>query len=260
MPGILEGKVAVVTGGTRGIGRAIAEAFHAEGASVALSGRSEDKGRAALEEMGGERLYFQSADARIQSEVEAFIDASTEALGPVDILVNNAGGSSGFALAGDLSDQAWQEAADWILNSTFWATRRVLPSMRDRGWGRIIAVSSLEAKFLKTPMASHYATFKAAVNAFTRAVAVEYGSFGITSNSICPGAVETDLMRTAGLESAEASGMTYEQFIDHYASQTLTGKINTVQEVAAVALLLVSPAGSGITGTAINVDGGTSPF
>jgi NAD(P)-dependent dehydrogenase (short-subunit alcohol dehydrogenase family) len=256
----LQGRVAVVTGGTRGIGRAVAESLLGAGAAVAISGRSEDKGKAAIEEMGGERLFFQSGDARLKADVESFIDAAADALGPIDILVNNAGGSSGFALIGDLSDDAWQEAADWILNSTFWATRRVLPGMKERGWGRIIQISSLESKFLKTPMAGHYSTFKAAVNMFSRAVAVEYGSFGITSNSICPGAVETDLMKSAGLDNAEASGMSYEQFLDHYASQTLTGKINTVEEVAAVALLLASQAGAGITGTAINVDGGTSPW
>ena len=260
MSGLLEGRVALVTGGTRGIGRAIAESLHGEGAAVAMSGRSAEKGKAAVEEMGGERLFFQAGDARAKADVESLIEATVESLGPIDILVNNAGGSSGFALLGELSDEAWQEAADWILNSTFWATRAVLPGMRERGWGRIINVSSLESKFLKTPMAGHYATFKAAVNAFGRAVAVEYGQFGITSNSICPGAVETDLMRSAGMDNAEASGMSYEGFLDHYASQTLTGKINTVDEVAAVALLLASPAGAGITGTAINVDGGTSPW
>jgi 3-hydroxybutyrate dehydrogenase len=261
MSKFLDGRVAAVTGGTRGIGRAIAEALHAEGARVAMSGRTEAKGRAALEEMGGgDDLFFAAGDARIRADVERFIDQAVEALGPVDILVNNAGGSSGFALVGDLSDEAWQEAADWILNSTFWATRRVVNPMRDRGWGRIVNISSIEAKFLKTPMAGHYATFKAAVNAFGRAVAVEYGKAGITCNTICPGAVETDLMRTAGLDNAEASGMTYEEFIDHYASETLTGRINAVEEVAAVALLLVSPAGAGITGATINVDGGTSPW
>lgn len=260
MAGMLEGRVAAVTGGTRGIGRAVAEAFHSEGALVALSGRSPEKGKAAVEEMGGEGVFFQAGDARVKSQVEGFIHAATESLGPIDILVNNAGGSSGFALVGELSDESWQEAADWILNSTFWATRRVLPGMKERGWGRIMQISSLEAKFLKTPMASHYATFKAAVNMFSRAVAVEYGQFGITSNSICPGGVETDLTRTAGLENAKASGITYEEFLDHYASQTLTGRLNTVDEVAAVALLLASPAGAGITGTSINVDGGTSPW
>jgi 3-hydroxybutyrate dehydrogenase/3-oxoacyl-[acyl-carrier protein] reductase len=195
MGNLLDGKVALVTGGTRGIGRAIAEAFHAEGAAVALSGRSEDKGRAALEEMGGgDRLFFQAGDARRKADVDSLIDATVAAFGPIDILVNNAGGSSGFALAGDLSDEAWQESADWILNSTFWATRRVLNPMKERGFGRIINISSLESKYLKTPMASHYATFKAAVNTFGRAVAVEYGQFGITANAICPGAIETDLM------------------------------------------------------------------
>ncbi len=241
----LEGRVAVVTGGTRGIGRAVAEALLGAGASVAVSGRSPDKGKAAVEEMGTDRVFFQSGDARMKADVEGLIDATAERFGPIDILVNNAGGSSGFALIGELSDEAWQEASDWILNSTFWATRRVLPSMRERGWGRIIHVSSLESKFLKTPMAGHYATFKAAVNAFSRAVAVEYGQYGITSNAICPGAVETDLMKTTGMDNAEASGMTYEQFIDHYASQTLTGRINTVEEIAAVALLLAGPPGPG---------------
>lgn len=256
----LQGKVAVVTGGTRGIGRAIAEALLEEGASVAMSGRSADKGKAAVEEMGGERVLFRAGDARVKADVEDLIDATAAAFGPVDVLVNNAGGSSGFALVGELSDESWQEAADWILNSTFWATRRVLGPMKERGWGRIINISSLEAKFLKTPMAGHYATFKAAVNMFSRAVAVEYGPFGITSNCICPGGVETDLMRTAGLDNANATGISYEEFLGHYASQTLTGKLNTVEEVAAVARLLASPAGGGITGTAINVDGGTSPF
>ncbi len=260
MSEVLKGKVAAVTGGTRGIGRAIAEAFHGAGAAVAMSGRSPEKGEAAIEEMGGHGLYFQAGDARIQADVERFIDASAEALGPIDILVNNAGGSSGFAFLGELSDEAWQEAADWILNSTFWATRRVLPGMKERGWGRIVHISSLESKYLKTPMAGHYATFKAAVNMFSRAVAVEYGMFGITSNAICPGAVETDLMQTTGRDSADAAGITYEQFLEHYSSQALTGKLNTVEEVAALALLLVSPQGAGITGTAINVDGGTSPY
>jgi len=210
--------------------------------------------------MGGERLYFQSGDARIQGDVEGFIDGAVAALGPVDILVNNAGGSSGFAFIGELTDEAWVEAGNWILNSTFWATRRVLPSMKERGWGRIMQISSLESKYQKAAMSGHYSTFKAAVNAFSRAVAIEYSAFGVTSNSICPGAVETDLMKNAGADSAEALGITYEEFLGDYARQTLTGKINTVEEVAAVAMLLASPAGAGITGTTINVDGGTAPY
>ncbi len=255
----LAGRVAVVTGGSRGIGRGVAEALHGAGATVVLSGKSIDKGRAAVEEMGRDRVHFHAGDARRRADVEALIDFTEASAGPVDILVNNAGGSSGFALIAELSDESWQEAADWILNSTFWASRRVLPGMKHRGWGRIIQISSLESKYYVSPLAGHYATFKAAVNALSRAIAVEYGQYGITSNSICPGAVETDLMKSSGADAAAASGQTYEEFLGHYAQQTLTGRINTVEEIGAVALLLASDLGAGITGTTINVDAGTSP-
>jgi 3-hydroxybutyrate dehydrogenase len=256
----LNGKSAVVTGGTRGIGRGIAEALLEAGATVVISGTNADKGQQALEEMGaGDNAMFHRADARRRVDTEALIDAAVATYGSIDILVNNAGGSSGFALVADLSDEAWAEAGDWILNSAFWATRRALPAMVASGWGRIISISSLESKTMQTPMASHYATFKLALNGFTRCVAVEYASAGITANAICPGAVETDLMKTTGADNAAASGLSYEQFVDTYAQQALTKQLNTVDEVAAVALLLASPAGAGITGTTINVDGGTSP-
>lgn len=258
---MLEGKVAVVTGGSRGIGRAIAEAMLDAGATVAISGSTEEKGQRALEEMAaGERAAFFRADARVQTDQEALVVDAASRFGGVDILVNNAGGSSGFALVADLADDAWQEAADWVLNSAFWATRKALPHMVSAGWGRIINISSLEAKTAQTPMASHYTAFKAALNGFSRCVAAEYASAGITSNSICPGAVETDLMTVTGAKSAEAAGMSYEAFKDAYAQQSLTKRLNTVEEVAAVALLLASPAGAGITGATINVDGGTSPW
>ena len=265
----LENKVAVVTGGTRGIGRAITEAFLLEGASVVVSGRDATKGAVAIGELTQllasnnlpvDRVHFVPGDARLQADTEALIDESTAKFGQVDILVNNAGGSSGFALIGDLSDDAWNEANNWVLNSTFWASRRVLNGMKDRGFGRIINISSLESKTVQTPMAGHYSVFKAAVNALGRAITAEYGPYGITANSICPGAVETDLMKTTGRDSAAAMGISYEEFLDSYAQQTLTKKINTVDECAAVAVLLASNAGAGIAGTTINVDGGTSPF
>jgi NAD(P)-dependent dehydrogenase (short-subunit alcohol dehydrogenase family) len=255
----LEDRTAVVTGGSRGIGRRIAERLLEEGARVVISGKSEEKGRRALEEMAaGDRAVFMSADARSQADTERLIDFAVETFGGVQILVNNAGGSSGFALVADLSDEAWQEAADWNLNSAFWAIRRSLPHMVAAGWGRIINISSLESKGHITPTASHYGTFKVALNWLTRAVAIEYGTSGITANSICPGAVETDLMQVTGAENAAGQGLTYEQFLDIYAQQSLTKKLNTVDEVAAVAMLLASSAGAGITGTSINVDGGTS--
>jgi len=257
----LRGHVAVITGGTRGLGRGIADAMLDAGASVVISGRSAEKGTAALAEMGeGRPVLFVAGDARVQADVEGLVDAAIERFGHVDILVNNAGGSSGFAQVAELSDEAWREAQDWILSSTFWATRRALPSMVQRGWGRVINISSVEGKMVKKPLASHYATFKHAVIGFTKAAAVEYGPKGITINAICPGAVETDLMKITGRKAAETAGVSYEDFLGGYAAEALTKNINTVEQIVAMAMLLASDAGAGITGTAINVDGGTSPY
>ena len=259
--GKCEARVAVVTGGSRGIGRAIAEALLAEGASVAICGRSEEKGKTALDEMGaGDRGHFIACDVRQQHEVEDFIDAAATHFGSLDILVNNAGGSDGFARVHELTDQAWQNALAWNLNSVFWATRRALPHMLRDGWGRIITISSIEGKQANKPAISHYITNKHAINGFVKAVACEYGPDGITSNAICPGAIETDTMRNAGAVAAAAAGISYEEFLGRYAQESMIKRLNTAGEVAAMAVLLASDAGAGITGSLINVDGGSAPW
>ncbi|MDP6828470.1 MAG: SDR family oxidoreductase [Pseudomonadales bacterium] len=256
---MLTGQVAVITGSTRGIGRAIAEALLAKGASVVVNGRSREKGARAVEEMaGGDRVLFVAGDVTCQEDVENVVSAAIERYGKVDILVNNAGGSSGFALVADLSDEAWQQAAAWILHSAFWATRAALKDMAKRGYGRIINISSVEGRQANKATASHYITFKHALNGFTKAVAFEYGATGITCNAISPGGVETDLMTETGPAAAESAGITYEQFKDNYAQETAIKRLNTVEEVAAVALLLVSPEGGGFTGANLPVDGGTA--
>jgi NAD(P)-dependent dehydrogenase (short-subunit alcohol dehydrogenase family) len=257
----LHQRVAVVTGGTRGIGRGIAEAFLAEGAAVVISGKSADKGKQAVEEMNAaDRVTFVPCDVRVQSEVEYLIDEAKRIYGRVDILVNNAGGTDGWALVHELSDEAWQNALNWNINAVFWGTRRALKYMLEGGWGRIINISSVEGKQGNKPAVSHYITNKHAVNGFTKAVAHEYGTNSITSNAICPGAVETDLMKEAGPGAAAQAGITYEQFLDNYAQESSIKRLNTVDEVAAVAVLLASDAGAGITGGMINVDGGTSQW
>jgi 3-hydroxybutyrate dehydrogenase/3-oxoacyl-[acyl-carrier protein] reductase len=259
--GKLESRVAVVTGGTRGIGRGIADAFLDEGASVVISGKTKEKGQQALQEMNaGDRAHFIPCDVRSQAEIEQFIDDAAAHFGHIDILVNNAGGSNGFALIHELSDEAWQNALNWNLNSTFWATRRALPFMLSKEWGRVISISSVEGKQANKAMVSHYITNKHAIHGFVKAAAFEYGPLGITSNAICPGVVETDLTRDAGASAAEAMGITYEQFLTRYAGDSMTKKINTVEEVAAVAVLLASDVGAGITGSLLNVDGGSSSW
>ena len=259
---LLDGKVAAITGGTRGIGRGIAEAFLAEGASVVVSGRSVEKGERALAEMGvGDRARFVAGDVLNQADAEAVPDAAVEAYGRLDILVNNAGGSGGFGLVHELSDEAWSVTADWILNSTFWATRRALQHMVRQGeGGRIINISSVEGKQANKAAVSPYIVFKHALNGFTKAVAFEYGPMGITSNAICPGAIETDLMVEAGPTAAATAGITYEEFLDNYAQESMIKRLNTVEEVAAMAVLLASPAGGGITSGLLNVDGGTAAW
>jgi NAD(P)-dependent dehydrogenase (short-subunit alcohol dehydrogenase family) len=259
--GSLDKRVAVVTGGTRGIGRGIAEAFLANGAAVVVSGKSAAKGAQAVDEMGGgDRVSFVPCDVRNRDDVNRLIDEAAKRYGSVDILVNNAGGTDGWALVHELSDAAWDNALNWNINAVFWATRRALGHMLDKGWGRIINISSVEGKQANKAAGSHYITNKHAINGFTKAVAFEYGARGITCNAICPGAIETDLMKEAGPGAAASAGITYEQFLDNYAQESAIKRLNTVEEVAAMAALLASEVGGGITGALLNVDGGTAQW
>jgi 3-hydroxybutyrate dehydrogenase len=261
MGGQLEGRVAVITAGSTGIGFGIARAFLAEGASVVLGNRSEEKGAHALTRLNaGDRAVFKATDALIRTDVDALVDYAVEKFGKLDIMVNCAGGCDGYALVGDLSDEAWQKAMDWIAGSAFWGTRRALKYMLPAGYGRIINIASIEGKIASKPMVSHYIAGKHAMIGLTKATAVEYGTTGITSNAICPGPIETELMMDAGAQAAEAAGITYQQFLEAFAEDCLTKELQTVEQVAGMAVLLAGPLGNGMTGSTYNVDGGSSPF
>ena len=254
----LDGKVAAITGGTRGIGRAIAEAIVAEGGKVAINGRSEEKGQQALAEIGaGDRAIFVQGDVLQRADCDRLVDTTVATFGTIDIMVNNAGGSGGFAPVAQLSDESWLECLDWCLNHTFWCTRRALQTMEPNGFGRIINISSVEGRQANKAMVSHYITNKHAINGLTRAVAFEYGPVGVTCNAICPGAIETDIMRNVGPQAAAAAGITYEQFIESYANEASIKRLNTLEEVAAMAVLLCSKEGGGINGAILDVHGGT---
>ena len=255
----LSGKVVAVTGGSRGIGKAIAEALLRTGASVAINGRNEEKGHQTIKEIGEDQpIIFIKGDVRKQSEVENFIAKTIEKFGQIDILINNAGGSGGFAPVSELTDEAWENAAAWILHSTFWATRAALRDMNQRGWGRIINISSVEGRQANKENVAHYITFKHAMNGFTKAVAFENGAKGITCNAISPGAVETDLMMEQGPAAAASMGISYEEFKQNYAQESSIKRLNTTDEVSGLAVFLCSELGSGITGAILPVDGGTS--
>jgi NAD(P)-dependent dehydrogenase (short-subunit alcohol dehydrogenase family) len=256
----LEGKIAAITGGTAGMGRGIAEAFLAEGAKVALFARNADKGAKVLEELGaGDRAIFVAGDVMRQSDLEGFVDHAIAHFGTLDILVNNAGGAGDLQPLVNLSDHAFDEAMKWNVYSTFWASRRALPVMLEKQDGRIINISSMEGKHGK-PVLTAYSAAKHAVNGVTKSLAREVGAQGVTVNAICPGLVITDIIRNNGPATAKAMGMEFEEMVTMFAAEAAIKRPNTVEEIAAVAVLLASKAGAGITGAQISVDGGTTQY
>lgn len=259
--GKLDGLVACITGGTRSIGRGMAEAFLAEGAKVVVNGRNAEKGEAAVAEMGGgENVAFYAGDASKQDAVEGLIDFTIERYGQLDICCLNSGGVQNTAPVHMMSDEEWNLEIDWNLNHVFWGMRKALQHMIPRESGRIIVTSSVEGKLGK-PGIPGYAATKHAVNGLVKAAAHEVGTLGITVNSILPGLIETDIVRETGPASAEMMGLdSYEAMLDLFAQESAIKRMNTVEEVAAVAVLLASPAAKNMTGCMFPVDGGTMPY
>ena len=257
----LEGKVALVTGSTAGIGFAIAQAFLREGASVVVSGRNAEAGEKALADLGaGDRAIFCAGDVKKQDEVEHLVAATVEHFGRIDILVNNAGGANGLgAPIWEMSDETWNDTMTWNLSSTFWGTRAALKHMVRQTSGRVINISSVEGKHGK-PILTPYVAAKHAINGFTKSVAKEVGTLGITVNAICPGLVVTDIVKREGPASAAGMGLTFDGMIELFAAESAIKRPNTVEEVAAVAVLLASDLAAGITGATYSVDGGTAAY
>jgi len=259
--GKLEGKVACITGGTRSIGRAMAEAFVAEGAKVVVNGRDAEKGQRCLEEMGaGDDAAFFAGDASEQSTVEGLVDFTIETYGQLDICCLNSGGVKMTAPVAQMTDEEWTLEVDWNLNHVFWGMRRALQHMVPRETGRILVTSSVEGKLGK-PGIPGYAATKHAVNGLVKAAAHEVGTLGITVNSILPGLIETDIVRATGPDSAVAMGLdNYDALLNVFAQEAAIKRLNTVEEVAAVAVHLASDAARNMTGCMFPVDGGTMPY
>jgi len=258
--GKLDGRVAVITSGSTGIGRGIGEAFLAEGAQVVINGRDAEKGARALKEMNaGENGHFIKGDVTVREDIDAVVGGTVEHFGRLDILVNNAGGLIKTAPVANLADEDWDYAVKWNLYSAFWASRKALEYMIPQQSGRIINISSVEGKHGK-PAIPAYVTCKHALIGLTKAIAKETGTSGVTCNAICPGLVWTDVLVATGPDSAKEMGITFEQMVDQFAQETALKRISTVEEVAAVAVLLASDVAAGITGSAYNVDGGTAAY
>ena len=258
--GLLDGRVACVTGGTRGIGLACAKAFLDEGALVVINGRDRAKAERTLAELdAGDRVHFIAGDVKLREDCDAIVDGTVAHFGRIDILMANAGGGDNHAPVAQLTDESMQDTMVWNFWHTFWTMRRALNHMIPQQWGRIITMSSVEGKVGK-PGISTYVAAKHAINGLTKSAAREVGTLGITVNSVCPGAIETDVMMAAGPGAAESMGMSYEALLDMFAQEAATKRLCEVEDVAAVAVLLASDAGAGITGSMISIDGGTSPY
>lgn len=255
---LLQDKVAVVTGGSAGIGRAIAETFLAQGAYVMIGSRSPETGEKVLAELGaGDRARFVATDVTQRDDLDRLIDSAHGWLGHLDITVLNAGGVGKSSHIAEMSDEEWQFELDMNLTHTFRGIRRSLKYMIEQKSGRILCMSSVEGKRGR-PGIGGYAANKAAINTLVKAVAHEVGTHGITVNSLCPGLVLTDLVNERGGAGQGMSGV--DEVIEAYSREAATKRPVTRDEVAAAALFLASEPASGITGQAISVDGGTAHY
>ena len=261
----LQGKVAVVTGGGRGIGRAICLAFADEGADVLVAADVESQVKAVAAEVEARRrkAIAYRFDVVKPDEVEELLNATLAAFGRVDVLVNCAGVVGKRAFAFDTDDAEWRRVIEVNLFGTYHCVKRFLPAMMRQGEGRIINIASISGK-QASPTNVAYSASKHAVIGLTRTVAAEMGLLGIpgiTVNAICPGVVNTEMIMGAGGvvdEIARLLQTSREQVVqERILPMSIQRRLLDAEEIAAAAVYLASPAARGVTGQAINVCGGT---
>ncbi len=257
---LLEGRVAVVTGGGRGIGRAIALRFASEGAAVLVAARTVAEIRRVAEEIekAGGRSAWVTADVSREAHCRRIVSAARKQLGPVHILVNNAGDYGPVKPVEEISPDEWDAVIAAHLRGAYLLTRLVLPEMYARRSGAILNISSLSAK-AAFAWSSPYAAAKAGLLGLTRVVAAEAAKKGVRVNAICPGAVtETRMSQELGKKLARRLRVSREAQLSQFLSGVLQARGVKADEVAAAALFLVSDQASAITGQALNVDGGAA--
>ena len=250
----LQGKVAIVTGGTQGIGRATAEKFAAEGASVVIVARARarlDAVVAAINKNGGKAIGV-SADMSNEADAARVIPAAVQAFGRVDILVNNAGTSNRGAFE-SVTDSTWQADFDLKMFGAIRLIRKAIPEMRKQGGGRIINITNIGAK---QPQGGSMPTSvtRAAGLAMTKALSKEFAADNILVNTVCIGLIRAGQHET----KAAKAGREVEELYTEMGKAIPLGRVGHAEEVANVIVFLGSDAASYVTGTSINLDGGTS--
>jgi 3-oxoacyl-[acyl-carrier protein] reductase len=248
----LKGKTALVTAASKGMGRACALQFAAEGARVAICARTEADVKAVADEIrskGGEVLALR-ADVTNAADVKALVSRTIETFGGVDILVANAGGPPRGGLT-EMSDEQWHAAFDVTVVSVVRLIREVVPSMRARKWGRILTIQSVSVKQPVDGLLLSNAT-RPATAGLMKTLVPELGKDNITFNVVCPGPIMTDRF----LGGAKQAGLPVDQYVAKSAQTIPLGRVGTPEEFANVIVFLASDRASYVTGVAIQVDGG----
>lgn len=252
----LEGKVVLVTGAGRGIGRAIALAFASQKSQVCVAGRTQAPLDAVAEEIRrfGAKAFPRTCDVTRKPQVEELKEDIARRFGAVQVLVNNAGiaPAAGFL---EMPDGFWDEVLRVNLTSTYNCCKVFLAEMLAAKWGRIINIASTVAKVAYSHI-SAYAASKHAVLGLTRSLAVETARSGVTVNAVCPGYVNTELTRENARRLAEQRGQPLEETLATFAASCPQKRLIEPEEVAYLTLMLATEGAKGITGQAINVDGG----
>jgi 3-hydroxybutyrate dehydrogenase len=256
---LLQGKTALVTGSTSGIGLACARALAAEGANIILNGFGDpaeiEALRASLESSSGARAVYDKADLTRVDEIEEMMRNAAESCGGVDILVNNAGAQH-VAPIDEFPVEKWNLIIGLNLSAAFHTTRLALPHMKARGWGRIINTASAHS-LVASPNKAAYVAAKHGIAGLTKTAALEVAALGITVNCVSPGYVWTPLVENQIPDTMKARNLTREQVMnDVLLSAQPTKKFVTVEQVAALVLYLCRDEAAAITGANLSMDGG----
>lgn len=255
----LEGKSAVVTGSTSGIGLAIAQTLAERGSNVMLNGLGDpqeiERTRQDLARKTNRKVAYSNADMREPKQIRAMIDAAREAFGSVDILINNAG-IQHVAPVDEFPEEKWDAIIAIDLTAAFHAVKAALPAMKAKGWGRIVNVASAHG-LIASPFKAAYVAAKHGIVGFTKATALETAEAGITSNAICPGYVRTPLVEKQIDDQAKAHGIPRDKVIrDILLKAQPTKRFVEAEEVAAATAFLCSHQAASITGVALPIEGG----